>query len=60
MSNVEQINDFRRKILAGEEVPKDDLRGAISALVGERLTAHAQEKPKTKAPAKAVNLDDLL
>ncbi len=60
MPSVDQLNDLRRRILAGEEPDRDELRSAIQTLVGERLEAHAAT-PKTKrAPAKKVDLDDLL
>ncbi len=62
MPTAEQLNDLRRKILAGEEPSRDELRAAITALTGERIAAHAQEKPAkaAKAPAVKVDLDDLL
>jgi len=61
MPTAEQLNDLRRRILAGDEPSRDELRSAITALTGERIQAHADEKPKTKrAPAVKVDLDDLL
>ena len=61
MPTADQLNDLRRRILAGEEPSRDELRSAIQTLTGERIAAHAAEKPKTKkAPAIKVDLDDLL
>ena len=61
MPSVEQLNDMRRRILDGEEVTRDELRAGITALVGERIEAHASAKtPKSKAKSKPVALDDLL
>jgi hypothetical protein len=61
MPTAEQLNDLRRKILAGEEPSREELRSAIEALTGERIKAHAEEKPKgKKAPSVAVDLGDLL
>lgn len=61
MPTADQLNDLRRKILAGEEVPRDELRSAIETLTGERIKAHAEEKPKgKKQPSVKVDLTDLL
>ncbi len=61
MVAIERLNDFRRQILAGEDISKDSLRSAIEELVGERLAAHAADAPKTKASKEPpVNLDTLL
>lgn len=61
MPTADQLNDLRRRILAGEEPSREELRTAITALTGERIAAHAEEKPKgRKAPAVKVDLDDLL
>ena len=61
MPTADQLNDLRRRILAGEEPSRDELRAAITALTGERIKAHEAEKPKGKAvPTVAVDLDDLL
>lgn len=61
MPTADQLNDLRRRILAGEEPPREELRAAITALTGERIAAHASEKPKTKkTPSVKVDLDDLL
>ncbi len=60
MPTAEQLNDLRRRILAGEEVSRDELRESIQALTGERIKAHESEKPKSRAPAVKVDLDDLL
>ena len=61
MPTADQLNDLRRKILAGEEPSRDELRSAIEALTGERIKAHAAEAPKAKqAKAIPVNLDDLI
>lgn len=60
MLPIEQLNDFRRKIVAGEDISMDSLRTAIQQLVGERLASHATAAPKTKVKAVAVDLDSLL
>ncbi|KKK71734.1 hypothetical protein LCGC14_2910940 [marine sediment metagenome] len=61
MPTADQLNDLRRKILANEDVSRDELRSAIETLTGERIAAHAAEKPKgPKTPAVKVDLDDLL
>jgi len=61
MPTADQLNDLRRRILADEEVSREELRAAITSLTGERIAAHASEpKKKTKAPAVKVDLDDLL
>ena len=61
MPTAEAINDLRKRILNDEEVSQDQLRSAITALVGERIEAHAATAKKTtRAPAVKVDLDDLL
>ena len=60
MPTADQLNDLRRRILDGEEPSRDELRAAITALVGERLEAHASVKPKAKAKSTPIALDDLL
>lgn len=61
MPTADQLNDLRRKILANEEVSRDELRSAIETLTGERIAAHeADNKKSTRTPAVKVDLDDLL
>lgn len=60
MPTADQLNDLRRRILAGEEPSRDELRSAIDALAGERIAAHAEETPKSKAKSTPVSLDDLI
>ena len=61
MPTADQLNDLRRKILAGEDPSREELRSAIEALTGERIAAHSAEKPKgKKTPSVAVDLGDLL
>lgn len=61
MPTAEQLNDLRRKILADEDVSREELRSAIEALTGDRIKAHTEEKPKgKKAPSVVVDLGDLL
>ena len=57
---IEKLNDLRQKIVQGIEISMEDLRSAIQALVGERLSSHAEAKPKTKTTAVPISLDDLL
>ena len=61
MPSVEQLNDLRRRILDGEEPSRDELRAAITTLVGERLEAHkAVSKKTSRSKSTPVELDDLL
>lgn len=61
MPTADQLNDLRRKILANEDVSRDELRSAIETLTGERIAAHEKDNKKSvKAPAVKVDLDDLL
>jgi hypothetical protein len=60
MPTADQLNDLRRKILAGEEVSQDELRASITSLVGERIEAHKADQPKAKTPSVKVDLTDLL
>jgi len=50
-----QLNDFRSKVLAGEEIDETELRGAIEYLANLRAGIASTAAPKsksTKAPAK--------
>lgn len=60
MPNVDQLNDLRRRILADEEVSRDELRSALTALVGERLEAASTTTKKASKSTPVANLDDLL
>jgi len=60
MATAEALNDLRKRILAGEEPPREELRDAIKSLTGERIAAHEATAKKTKAPSVKVDLDDLL
>lgn len=61
MTTADQLNDLRRRILAGEEPSREELRSAIQSLTAERIKAHTEEKPKgKKAPSVTIDLGDLL
>lgn len=62
MTTPEQLNDLRRRILAGENPSREELIAAIQALRGARLAAHATTTaPSSKGrKGKKANLDDLL
>jgi hypothetical protein len=61
MTSVDKLNDLRRRILDGEEPSRDELRAAITALVGERLEAHTKQKTtRSRAKSTPIALDDLL
>lgn len=61
MPTADQLNDLRRKILAGEEPSREELRAAIESLTGDRIKAHSEDKPKgPKTPSVVVDLGDLL
>lgn len=60
-STAEQLNDLRRRYLAGEEWTRDELKIAIHTMIGNRLNAVRDAGlPKTKTKAAPVSLDDLL
>ena len=58
---AEALNDLRQRYLDGKPWTRQELKDAIHAMIGNRLTA-VQEggKPKTKTKATPVSLDDLL
>ena len=60
MPTADTLNDLRRKIVAGEEVSREELRSSIDALVGERLKQAEATPAKGKAKSTPINLDDLL
>lgn len=61
-TTAEQLNDLRRRYLAGEEWSREELKSAIHTMIGDRLTAvQNAEKPKAKrVKAQPVSLDDML
>lgn len=56
---AEALNDLRQRYLDDKPWTREELKSAIHAMIGNRLSA-VQEGPKTKAKATPVNLDDLL
>ncbi len=61
-TTAEQLNDLRRRYLAGEEWTREELSSAIHTMIGDRLNevqnAGAAKTKKTKAAP--VSLDDML
>jgi hypothetical protein len=56
-----KLNDLRRRVLANEEVSKDELRLAVRTLLGERVAqAQSSATASRKRPSRTINLDDLL
>ena len=51
MKTPEQINDLRKRVLAGEDVSPDEYREIIQAYRAQRLGAVTASAPKTTAPA---------
>ena len=51
----QELNDFRQKVLAGEDIQEDELRGAIDHLANLRsgVASSAPTKSAKKAPAKS-------
>lgn len=63
--SVQNLNDLRARVLAGETIPPEELAAAIKALRANRVTASVtsttSRKAKTQTPEdSAAELDDLL
>ena len=50
---VEQLNDLRVRVLAGEEFPAEEYRRIIQSYRANRLAGVTSAAPKTKAKAAA-------
>ena len=55
MKTPEQINDLRKRVLAGEDVSPDEYREIIQAYRAQRLGAVTASAPKTVARAASPN-----
>lgn len=53
MLNAEQLNDYRKRILAGEDIPVAEYEEIIRSYRNSRGTAVEAAAPKTKAKAAA-------
>jgi hypothetical protein len=53
LATAEELNDLRKRVLAGEEFPAAEYRKIIAAYRANRLGAVAASAPKTKAKAAA-------
>lgn len=51
LPTAEELNDLRKRVLAGEEFPAEEYRKIIQAYRANRLGAVAASAPKTKAKA---------
>lgn len=51
MLNAEQLNDYRQRILAGEDIPVEEYKQIILAYRNSRGTAVEAAAPKIKAKA---------
>lgn len=54
----EQLNDLRRRYLAGGDWTREELKKAIHSMIADRLAQTPDPKPKGKV--KRVDLGDLL
>ncbi len=61
-STAEQLNDLRRRYLAGEPWTRDELKSAIHTMIGDRINEvqNASVKTTKKTKAAPISLDDLL
>ena len=62
---AEEVHDIRRRVLAGEEPSKEEIRAAIEHLQPARLGAitradESSTKAASKKPKKSVDLDEFL
>lgn len=53
LATAEELNDLRKRVLAGEEFPAEEYRKIIQAYRANRLGAVTAAAPKTKAKAAA-------
>lgn len=53
LPTAEELNDLRKRVLAGEDFPAEEYRKIIQAYRANRLGAVAASAPKTKARAAA-------
>lgn len=61
MPTSEQLNDLRKRVLAGEQYTETELAQAIRALIADRASAFDAPAKKTgKSKSTSVNLDELL
>jgi hypothetical protein len=59
MLKPEELNDLRKRVLAGEGFTYEELSQAVKQMIADRLSNF--EKPtKAKAKSTPVNLDDLI
>lgn len=53
LATVEELNDLRKRVLAGEEFPAEEYRKIIAAYRANRLGEIAAAAPKVKARTEA-------
>lgn len=53
LATAEELNDLRKRVLAGEEFPAEEYRKIIQAYRANRLGAVDAAAPKAKAKGKA-------
>lgn len=51
LATADELNDLRKRVLAGEEFPADEYRKIIQAYRANRLDAVTAAAPKAKAKA---------
>lgn len=51
LATAEELNDLRKRVLAGEEFPAEEYRKIIQAYRANRLGAGTASAPKTRAKA---------
>ncbi len=61
-TTAEQLNDLRRRYLAGEPWTREELKSAIHTMIGDRISEvqNAGAKATKKTKAAPISLDDLL
>ncbi len=61
-TTAEQLNDLRRRYLAGEPWTREELKSAIHTMIGDRINEvqNANTKTTKKTKAAPVSLDDML
>lgn len=57
---LEQINDYRRRVLNGESVPREELAAALRALRAHRGNALRNTKKAKTRELESKSLDELL
>ena len=53
LKTVEELNDLRQRVLAGEEFPVEEYREILRSYRAARLAGVSAAAPKTKAKAEA-------